>query len=315
MKKNAITARARLWLLLGGLLAIVGCASGQSSANAPEPQRKFVYAPRVGLVFRHEMKNTDEFAIVGSSFRDAVERRFVWEVTVGEQGDHYTYKRRLVQLALTVNGMKVLEGSEVEPRKAEIVQVMSHDGKVLDVVGTQELTDALVSLVAPAARARVEEMFSAKNLRALLLARAVDAFDEVVGKPAEVGATWESNESWGVLKGKKIVVDSEVGCGGKHCLKLVRTFDVDQEKVADDVRKRAASFMTDIGGDPAALKLVDSQVKVEDSFVVEPETCHFHDMRLAQESRFVLEGPNQKRIQIALASTQESHADYPVPSP
>src|SRR5262252_5455983 len=105
MTKNVIAASVRTWLLFGALLAVIGCASGQSSANAPEPQRKFVFAPRVGLVFRHEMKNTDEFAIVGSSFRDAVERRFVWEVTVGEQGGNYTYKRRLVQLGLTVNGM------------------------------------------------------------------------------------------------------------------------------------------------------------------------------------------------------------------
>jgi hypothetical protein len=299
---------------LGALLAVVACGSGQSSSKVPTTARKFVFAPRVGLVFRHEMKNTDEFAIAGSSFRDSVERRILWEVKIETQGENYLYHRRLVELGLTINGAKILAGGEVEPRKAEIVQVMSHDGHALDITGTQELTDALVSLVAPANRARVEEMFSAANLRALLLARATDVFDEVVGKPAEVGVSWESKESFGVLTGKKVLVDSEVGCGGKHCLRLIRTFDVDQEKVGDEVRKRAAVFMTDLGGDPSALKLIDSNVKVEDTFLVEPETCHFHDSQLTQESRFVFEGPKHNRIEVALVSKQESHAEKPVPS-
>ena len=310
MTRNRIAGPARAWLL--GAALTVACGSGQPEAKAPGPARTFVYSPGEGIVFQHEMKNTDEFAIAGSSFRDSVERRFLWEVTVGKQGDNYAYHRRLLELGLTVNGAKILEGQEVGPRRAEIVQVMSPQGKVVDITGTQELTDAIVSLVAPAARERVSQMFSAENLRALLLARAVDAFGEVVGKPAEVGASWASTENYGALRGKKVVVDSEVGCGGKHCLKLVRNFDVDQEMVGDDVRKRAAAFMTDLGGDPAALKLLDSNVKVEDTFEVEPETCHFHDMRLTQESRFVFQGPKQNRIEVALVSKQESHAEYPI---
>lgn len=311
MTRNRIAGPMRISLLLGAMLA-VACGSGQPEAKAPGPARTFVFSPGEGMVFQHEMKNTDEFAIAGSSFRDSVERRILWEVTVGKQGDNYVYHRRLVELGLTVNGAKLLEGGEIGPRKAEIVQVMSPDGRVVDITGTQELTDALVSVVAPAGRARVEQMFSAENLRALLLARAVDAFGEVVGKPAEVGASWTSNENYGPLRGKKVVVDSEVGCGSKHCLKLVRTFDVNQEMVGDDVRKRAAAFMTDLGGDPAALKLLDSNVKVEDTFLVEPETCHFHDAQLTQESRFVFQGPKQNRIEVALVSKQESHAEYPI---
>jgi hypothetical protein len=301
-------------LLLVGALVAVACSSGQSSTKAPTPTRTFVFAPRVGSKFLHEMKNLEEFAIAGSNFRDSTEWRVLWEVTVVEQSDgKYLYRRRLVELGLNVNGSELLSGREVEPRRAEIVQVMSHDGHVLDVTGTEQLTETLASLARESQRAHVSEVFSPENLRAILRARAVDAFDEVVGRPSDVGTSWSSKENFGPLLGRNILVDSELGCGGRTCRKLKRTFVVDQEKLGDAVRKHVAKFMMDLGGEPAAVRVVDSNMKIEDTFVVEPDTCHFHDTSLVQQGHFVFEGPKKNRVDVVLTSKQSSRAEYPPP--
>jgi len=308
---------APLLLVLGALsVSATACKSGETSAaKAPESKKKFVFAPRVGLVFRHEMKNLEEITVPNSNFRDSVESRILWEVTVTEQSDgKYIYKRRLVELGLTVNGATVLSGKEIEPRRAEIQQVMSKDGHVIDVTGTEQITQAIVSLVKEPAKARVAEMFSAENLRQMLRARATDAFEEVVGKPADVGSSWSAKENYGPLKGKMVYVDSAIGCGGRSCVKLKRAFDVDQQKVGESVRLRMAGFLKESGADPAAVKLVDSNLKVEDTFVVEQDTCHMHDSTMLQEGQFVFEGPTKNRVSVVLTSKQTSHSEYPPPT-
>jgi hypothetical protein len=272
-----------------------------------------VYAPRVGDTFRHEMRDTDEFAVEGSPFRDSVEWKMVWDVTIGKNGDTYLYTRRLVQLGLDVNGAKVLTGSEIASQKAEIVQVMSHDGHVIDITGTENLTKAIASVARPENQSRIAQIFSPENLRALLGARAADAFGEVVGKPAVVGASWAASGDFGVLRSKKIVVDAAVGCGGRSCLELVRNWDVDQEQVADIARQHVAQFMSSTGGDPESVRLIDAKVSIQDTFVVEPDTCQFHDANLVQQENFTFEGPQKNRIAIVLTSKQLSHADYPPP--
>jgi len=316
MRKTSIQRYAGLFLVLSALSG-AACKSGQTSANAPSTSlKKFVFAPRVGLTFQHEMKNLDEIAVTGSSFRDSVESRVLWEVKVKEDSSgKYNYVRRLVEFGLKVNGAELLKGKEVEPRRAEIVQVMSKDGHVIDVSGTAQITEALAALVAdPTAKARIKEMFSPENIRELLRARAVDAFDEVVGKPADVGSSWSAKENYGPLKGKMVFVDSALGCGGRSCVKLKRAFDVDQQKVGEAVRQRMAGFLKESGADPAAVKLVDSNLKVEDTFVVEQDTCHFHDSSLVQEGQFVFEGPQKNRVAVTLTSKQTSHAEYPPPN-
>ena len=298
--------------VLPALLALA-CGPSPTPPKAAEPSGMFVFAPQPGLVFRHQMKQFEEFAIAGTSFRESEEWRVLWEVQVAEEADRVLYNRRLVELAITVNGKALLTGNEIESRQAKITQVMSRDGRVLDVTGTDQLTAALVSVVPESERAWIAEEFSPANLRELLLARAVDAFEEVVGKPSDVGATWSATHHFGALTAKTMLVDSALGCGSKNCRKLVRTFDVDQQLVADVARARVADFVTSQGGDPAAVKVIDSNLTVEDFFVVEPETCLFHDATLSGSGRFVLEGPKGGKIELALTSKHESHSEYPVP--
>lgn len=314
---NARPRRQRGWLLFALLgvasltLASTACSSSSGPAKSAESSTTFVFKPRVGSVYRHEMKNSEEVTIPGSNFRDAGEWRVVWEVKVEDAGGSYRYRRRLVELGITLNGEQILKGPEVEPRRAEIIQHMSPEGRVLDVTGTEQLTETLASLVPEGARDAVRKEFSPANLKEILKARAVDAFDEIVGKPADVGQSWTAQGDYGPLRSKLVRVDSSVGCGGSTCRKLTRTFDVDQQKIGEVARARVAGFLTAQGWDPNAVKVVDASVQVVDSFAVEPETCHFHDALMTEEGKLTLEGPNGNRLELVLTSKHESHAEYP----
>lgn len=311
-----LSDRRRQWsslLVVVAALFALACGGSQGPAKGTEPGQKFVFAPPVGLVFRHEMKQLDEFSIPGSAFRESEEWRVLWEVKVEDGGDKYLYRRRLVEFAIKLNGEQILAGSEVTPRRAEIVQVMGKDGKVLDITGTEQLTETLASLVPPDDRASVKAQFSPAVLRATLTARAEDAFDEVVGKPADVGQTWSAQGSFGPFKGKTVRVDSALGCRGGSCRKLVRTFEVDEQMIDELVKKRVAGFLAERGWDPAAVRVVESNLKVEDQFVVEPASCLFHDAQLTDQGSVVLEGPNKGRLELVVSSKHSSHSEYPPP--
>ena len=296
--------------LVAALMASA-CGSEQTPAKAPQTAAHFEFAPRVGLVFRHEMTHLDEFAVPSASFREAVEWRILWEVRVDKQDDYYLYHRRLLELGLSINGQPVLRGDEIGGQNAEIVQVMNSYGIAQDVTGTEQLTEAITSLVPEEKRAAVAQQFSPTNLRELLLARAVDVFDDVVGRPTHVGATWPARQSPGLLQPKNVRVDSALACGATECRRLVRSYDIDQQKMGEVARRRVARFVAARQWDPEALQVVDTNVAAEDSFVVEPASCHFHDALLTEQGRMLLQGPEGRNAEVVITSRDASHAEYP----
>jgi hypothetical protein len=289
----------------------LACGADQASAKVAQTPSTFEFAPRVGAVFRHEMKHLDELTVAEASFREAVEWRVLWEVRIEREGDYYLYHRRLLELGLTQNGQTVLSGEEVAGQNAEIVQVMSSFGIVRDVTGTEQLSEAIASLVPEAQRLAVLQQFSPTNLRELLMARAVDVFDDVVGKPVHVGASWAARKSPGLLQPKDVRVESVLPCAPTECRKLVRRYDIDQAQLGDVARRRLARFSAERQWDPAALQVLETNVAAEDSFVVEPATCHFHDALSTEQGRIVVRGPAGRDAEVVLTSRDSSHAEYP----
>jgi len=307
--------RGTSWVISGlaAALMALACGSEQTPAKAAENASNFEFAPNVGLEFRHEMTHLDEFTVPAASFREALEWRILWNVRVEQEGEYYLYHRRLVELALSVNGEPLLAGNEITAKNAEIVQVMSRSGRAKDVTGTEQLTEAIASVLPEAQRDAATQQFSPTNLRELLLERAVDAFGDVVGKPAHVGASWPAQKSGGLLQPKEVRVDSALACGGTGCRKVVRSYDIDQQRLGDVARRRVARFVAAQKWDPETLQVIGTNVTAEDSFVVEPTTCLFHDAVLTEQGRVLLQGPAGGRAEVLLTSRDSSHAEYPLP--
>jgi hypothetical protein len=303
------------WVLAAFVAALTAsaCGSEQTTAKVPQTSSHFQFAPRVGLVFRHEMTHLDEFAVPAASFREALEWRILWEVRVDKQDAFYLYHRRLLELGLSKNGQTVLSGKEISGKNAEIVQVMNPYGIVHDVTGTEQLTEAIASLVPEAQRAAVAQQFSPTNLRELLMDRAVDVFDDVVDKPTDVGASWPARKTGGLLQPKNVRVDSALACGATECRRLVRSYDIDQQQLGEVARLRVARFVAERQWDPATLQVVDTNVAAEDSFVVEPTSCHFHDALLTEQGHILLRDAEGRSAEVVLTSRDSSHAEYPPP--
>ena len=297
--------------MLAAALLCLACGSEQTSAKvAQKVPAHFEFAPRVGLVFRHEMTHLDEFTIPAASFREAVQWRILWEVRVEKEGDYYLYRRRLLELGLSKNGEPVLTGNEIAGQNAEIVQVMNPYGIARDVTGTEQLTEAIASLVPEAQRLAVSQQFSPTNLRELLMERAVDAFGDIVGRPTDVGLSWPARESPGLLQPKTVRVESALACGASECRKLVRSYDIDQQQMSDVARHRVARFLAESQWDASTLQVSGTNVAAEDSFVVEPSTCHFHDALLTEQGRILLQGPEGRSAEVVITSRDSSHAEY-----
>jgi hypothetical protein len=292
-------------------LLTLACGSEQTSAKVARTPSHFEFAPRVGIVFRHEMNHLEEFTVADASFREALEWRVLWEVRVEKEDDYYLYRRRLLELGLSKNGEPLLTGSEIAQQNAEIVQVMNPYGIVRDVTGTEQLTQAISALAPEAQRLAVAQQFSPTNLRELLMERAVDAFDDIVGRPVDVGAAWPARESPGLLQPKNVRVESALACGTTECRKLVRSYDIDQQQLGDVARRRVARHLAERQLDPTALQVVDTNVAAEDTFVVEPSTCHFHQALLTEQGRVLLKDPEGRTAEVVLTSRDSSSAEYP----
>jgi hypothetical protein len=77
-------------------------------------------------------------------------------------------------------------------------------------------------------------------------------------------------------------------------------------------RRRLARFVAEQRWDPEALQVLETNVVAEDSFVVEPATCHFHDALSTEEGRLVLRGPAGRSAEVVLTRRDSSHAEYPL---
>ena len=80
----------------------------------------------------------------------------------------------------------------------------------------------------------------------------------------------------------------------------------------DVTRRRVARFAAQQKLDPEALQVLETNVGAEDTFVVEPSTCLFHDGLLTEQGRVVLQGPSGGRAEVLIASRDTSRAEYPV---
>ena len=125
-----------------------------------------------------------------------------------------------------------------------------------------------------------------------------------------MGASWQARQTAGLLQPSQVRVDSALPCGATECRKVVRSYDIDQQKLGDLARRRVARFVAEQQWDAKALQVVATDVQAEDSFVVEPMTCHFHDALLMEQGRVVLQGPTGNRAEVLLSSRDSSHAEY-----
>jgi hypothetical protein len=278
-----------------GIAAVVlssACASGAPAANSAQAgSGAFVYAPALNKPYRETMTRYEEVSIPGSPMRDSQKWTMDFDVVTSNESNLFKRSHRLVGLKINVNGAEQLRGDEVKADLATVDVLTDKDSNVVDVRGTDQLSEAIARLGAPEVQALLKRIFSPERLKSLVILRNLEQHADFVGRPAQVGSQWQATEAnSGVIR--QIRVASETPCDGTKCVQVQRVYDLDKQAVFAEVSERVAAYVQSQGFDPTKVQLTSMDIKLEDSLVIDPATMDYHGARFSQDATLHVTGPN-----------------------
>lgn len=313
-----------LWLLLLSsalvLTATSACGPKAEPAAPPSPQQQlagiFTFEPRLGTAFRHTLRRSDTFEIVGSPERQSEESELVISVTITPEENLYRYTLRPTSLSLEINGAAVFDtpGGHVDLSKsgAEVVLLINGEAVVTSIRGAETLTKAMVDLAPAERQGAVGQMFAPQLIEQLIIERVVERTADLVGNHSNLGNTWGAAPR--AQKGyepvaKQLEVVRDADCAAPRCVAVSRKFQIDQNLIWQAAEARVKNFVTSQGGDPASVRLVDTEVKFEDELVVDPRTLEFYGARFEQTATITAQGP-KGNLTVRRSSIRTSVYDY-----
>jgi len=274
------------------------CVLAACSGADPEPKTAnghraevFTYAPTLNKPHRETVRLYQEVAIPGTPLRDTETWTLDWEAVTSSEANQYKRTLKLVGLKVVVNDVEELRGDEVKANNGAAIDVFT-DGKakVLDVRGADQLSAAVVALGDPALQPALRQSLSPARLKALAVMRTTEQHADFVGRPTQVGSTWAAVDANGTTRNIRIV--SEEPCGATRCLKVIRTYEVDKKEVFEEAARRVAAYVQQQGGNPDEIDLVDMNIALEDSLLIDPATMNGYGALLVQDATLRLASPS-----------------------
>jgi hypothetical protein len=295
-------------LVTGVVCFAAACGGSGTEAKSPAgAPGAFNYAPTLNAPYHETMQRYEEISIPGTPIRDAERWTLDWDVVNGQEKDNYKSTLKLVGLKLNVNGVDQLRGDEIKPSGVTLDVLTDKNSNVVDVRGTDTMSNAIASLGTPEAQPILKHIFSAERLKALVVMRSTEQHADLVGRPATVGSTWSAAE--GDAGTKQISVVSEAPCGNAKCVQVERKYDVNRDQTFAEVADIVADYVHSQGGDPKQVKLVGLDVKLQDSMLVDPATMDFHGLHFGQDATLHVAGPNGE-LPVALKIERQSDYKY-----
>jgi hypothetical protein len=294
---------------LGISLLASGCAGSPTDAKSPAGTAgAFNYAPALNVPYRETMRRYEEMSIPGTPVRDAEQWTLDWDVVTAKEENLYKRTLKLVGLKVNVNGVDELRGDEVKASSVSVDVLTDKASNVVDVRGADQFSAAIVALGTPEAQPILKRIFSPARLKALAVMRSVEQHADFVGHPAAVGSQWMATEP-DTGGSKQIRVVEETPCGTGKCVKVERKYDVDQDAIFANVSARVGAYVQSMGGDPAAIKVIDANVKLEDSLTINPATMDYYGARFDQEATIRVAG-TKGELPVAFKLQRESTYKY-----
>jgi hypothetical protein len=295
---------------VGLLLCLGACAKsgGEPKTAAQGQPGAFTYAPALNARHRETMRRDEQVSIPGSPMRDAERWTLDWDVVTSRDANLYKRSLTLVGLKINVNGVDALRGDEVKATPVTIDVMTDKDSNVVDVRGAEQLSDAITRLGAPEVQPALRRIFSPQRLRALVAMRSVEQHADFVGRPTNVGSQWKAKDAE-TGQSKQVQVVGEERCGAAKCLRVRREYDVDRKALFDEISEHVAAYVKSQGGDPSKVKVVGTDVKLEDSLLIDPATMDFHSARFNQSATIRVAGPNGE-LPISLQLLRETDYKY-----
>lgn len=316
------TSAARFAPVLPFLMALGVAACGPKAAPSAPPDGvaqlagTFTFEPRLGTAFRHTLRRVDDFEIVGSAVRETEESELVLDVTITPERNLYRYSLRPVSYSVALNGAPVFDGTggraDLSASGAEVVLLINGEAVVTEIRGAETVTKAMSDLAPLDRREIVARMFAPRAIEQVLVERVVERTADLLGNHSNIGNSWGTPprpRSGPDPLAKQVEVVRTEDCGAPRCVVVRRHFDVDETLVWQAAEARVKDFVKSQGGDPATVRLLDAQVKLEDELVVDPRTLEFHGARFEQSATITAQGP-QGNITVRRGSVRTSKYDY-----
>ena len=299
-------------LTVGLVLCLGACAGGngngepKSAAHArPEV---FTYAPAVNAHHRETMRRGEEVSIPGTPMRNFETWTMDWDVETSRESNGYKRSLMLVGLKVNVNGVAAVRDSEVKASPVVIDVITDKDSNVVDVRGTERLSEAIAKGGDLQVQPVLRRIFSPQRLQALVALRSAEQHADFVGRPTRVGSHWEAKDP-DTGQSRQVQVVGEERCGDTQCLRVRREYDVDRNALFEAVSEDVAAYVKSQGGDPSKVKVVGADVKLEDSLLIDPATMDYHSARFNESATIRVAGPNGE-LPISLQRLRETDYKY-----
>jgi hypothetical protein len=263
----------------------------ESNTAAEARAVKFVYAPALNRPHRETMRRTEEFSIPGSPLRNLEQWVMDWDVVVQRETNLFRRSMKLVALKIDVNGAPTLRGDEVKESAVTLDVLTDNDSNVVDVRGSEQFSTAIVALGSAEAQPLLRRIFSPERLKALAIERSLELHSDFVGRPAQPGSSWLSNQP-NQAATRQIRVLGEAPCGASRCVQVRREYDVDRRAIFADVSQRVAEYVKSQGGDPSKVEVKGMDLKLEDSLLIAPATMEYYAAEFVQDMMIHVTGPN-----------------------
>jgi len=302
------------------LTGSVACGSKPAPAPPPSPIQQlagtFTFEPRLGTAFRHTLKKVDTFEIVGTPVRETEETELTLSMTITPEDNQYRYTLRPLSLRIVLNGAAVFDSpggqADLSTSGAEVALLINGQAVVTSISGAETLTKALVALTPPDRREAVAQIYAPRAIEQLLVVRVVERTADLIGNHSNVGNSWgarQGAESGYDPVAKQLEVVGEADCAAPRCAVVSRKFNVDQNLIWQAAEGRVKQYVSSQGGDPNSVKVVKTDLKLEDELVVDPRTLEFYGARFEQTATITAQGA-QGNLTIKKSSVRTSSYDY-----
>lgn len=291
----------------GLVLAAAACAT----APAQKGPATFTYAPAPGTKYVRTVKLVSETSLPGTPYRQLEEREFVWNVSIGREGDSTLVKQQLQRLAVRINGADVLDGERGAGSDVSVDLVVDRSAQVTEVRGAEKAAQLLAALARPGAREVAETMFTPDLVKEIAVARFDMVVRDIVGRPTAPGSSWTVPDADPAVRNKTLTVDRTEPCGGTSCARVSAEYAVNPRAGARRALQSAATFLVRNGVDPRSAEVADATLQYRDELLLEPATMVDHGATFAQTARVVFAGPGGQPVPVEFKSSLKQSSEFP----
>jgi hypothetical protein len=295
-----------------------GGARGVTAMQAAQPD-DFTFAVPAGTHYVWTERRTFDAALAGTSIAERDKSAMRWDVVARPSAsDATTFDQRIVRVRAAHDGAPVVDGV---PTDADVQVLVDSGANVQDVRGLDAAATSIQALASPSMAGRAARLFSAENLRELVVTRHDLFRGDVVFRPAREGSTWiVAPRSPGEPTLRRYTVEALEPCDGATCARLRLAIALDSSAIEGIARglveRQLASHRgedSSQGGDGSRWTVSRARYTIDGTALVEPATLLPHGAVLTEKGDARVTGPDGASYEVVVTAHTVDRYDYAAP--